>query len=103
MAARFNSPPNWPAPPPGWTPPSGWQPDPAWGPPPAGWQLWADDEASPAHAGAPQGAATTTSREGWYKRGWAIAGAAILVLFIIAASSDDVEVTNPKQTLFLQA
>lgn len=49
MSFRFNAPPNWPTPPAGWVPPPGWVPDPAWGPPPPGWQLWVQDDPTPAY------------------------------------------------------
>ncbi|MCH9759513.1 MAG: nuclear transport factor 2 family protein [Actinomycetia bacterium] len=47
---RFNPPPNWPPPQDGWVPSPGWTPDPTWPPPPAGWQLWIDDDTTPAGA-----------------------------------------------------
>lgn len=48
MAARYQSPPGWPAPPSGWVPPQGWTPDPRWGPAPDGWRFWVDDDGRPA-------------------------------------------------------
>lgn len=96
MAARFNSPPSWPAPPPGWTPPPGWQPDPAWGPLPDGWQLWIDEDAQYPAASSSQHQAPEQGRKAWYRRWWAITGAAVLALAIVGSLIDGSSTETPE-------
>ncbi len=99
MAARFNPPPNWPAPPPGWTPPPGWRPDPTWGPPPHGWQLWVNDHLHiPVQALPQQGIPPGHHQQAWYTRWWAITGAVVLGLFLIAGVSYQLS-TEPPQPI----
>jgi hypothetical protein len=103
MAAKYNSPPNWPAPPPGWTPPKDWRPDPAWGPAPAGWQFWTDEneatsaplESSSAVAGVPP-----TKPGNWFSRHKVLTGvlAGLALLFIgigIGAGGGTDDVATP--------
>jgi len=100
MAAKYNSPPNWPAPPPGWTPPTGWKPDPAWGPAPTGWQFWIDEnEATNSSSSAVAGVAPQKPGN-WFSRHKVLTGvlAAVALLFIgigIGAGAGNDEVATP--------
>jgi len=102
MAAKYNSPPNWPVPPPGWTPPKGWKPDPAWGPAPAGWRFWIDENgATSSPAGSSSAVAGVPPKPGnWFSRHKVLtgilAGVALLVVGIgIGASGGNDQEATP--------